>query len=97
MHTHEYGECPVCNGTGRVAAGNEKYKEVSAGYDKQTDTLPCRNCGGQTMSAKGTGRVRLRPDGTPCTHKYFARNAGRCYTVYTCELCGDSYGIDSGD
>jgi hypothetical protein len=49
------------------------------------------------MSVKGTGRVRLRPDGTPCTHKYFARNAGRCYTVYTCELCGDSYGIDSGD
>ena len=97
MHSHQYGVCPVCNGSGRVPAGTAKYKEITAGYDKETDTLACGNCGGQTMSMKATGKVPLRSDGTPCVHKYFAREAGRCYVVYTCEDCGDSYGIDSGD
>jgi hypothetical protein len=97
MHSHQHGVCPVCNGTGRVPAGTAKYKEVTVGYDKSTDTLPCRNCGGQTMSMKATGKVRLRPDGTPCEHKYVGHVAGRCYVVYTCEHCGDTYDIDSGD
>jgi hypothetical protein len=95
MHNHtEYGVCPVCNGSGRVPAGN--YRGIY-GYDKATDTIGCRNCGGQTMSMRATGKVRLRRDGTPCEHKYVGHNAGRCYTVYTCEHCGDTFSIDSGD
>ena len=92
-----YGICPVCNGTGRRDASNDKYKNVYAGYDKETDTLPCTNCGGQTMFGKPTGKVNLRPDGTPCKHEYVGVSRGRCYTVYTCKHCGHSYDIDSGD
>jgi len=89
--------CPVCNGTGRVPAGNTPHKAVRWGYEKTTDTLVCNNCGGQTMSGQPTGKVRTRPDGTPCTHEYTSRNAGRCITAYTCQHCGDSYTIDSSD
>ena len=89
--------CPVCNGTGRRAAGDSKYKSVIAGYDSDTDTLPCNNCGGQTMYGRPTGQSVLRDDGTPCTHEYVSRNAGRCLTDYTCKHCGHSYQIDSGD
>lgn len=92
-----YGTCPVCNGTTRIPAGNISYKSVVAGYDKNTDTLECNNCGGQKMFSKPTGEVPLRPDGTPCKHEYTGKNAGRCYTEYTCTHCGDRYGIDSGD
>lgn len=92
-HDHQHGVCPVCNGTGRVPAGNFRR---TAGYDQATDTIACRNCGGQTMSMKATGRVRLRSDGTPCKHEYMGREAGRCYVVYTCKHCGDVYDIDSG-
>ena len=60
-------------------------------------TLPCNNCGGQTMAGKGSGQVRLRPDGTPCLHEYKHENAGRCYHRYTCVHCEDVYHIDSGD
>ncbi len=96
-----YGTCPVCNGTGHMPcpdnlrAGGQRSGWY--GYRAEDDTVTCTNCGGQTMSMKATGKVRLRPDGTPCTHKYHGRNAGRCYTVYDCEYCGDSYAIDSGD
>lgn len=92
-----YGVCPVCNGSKRVPAGDTEYKHVLASYDKETDTLACRNCGGQTMYGSPTGEVLLRPDGTPCTHEYVARAMGRCYTVYKCHHCGDYYDIDSGD
>lgn len=92
-----YGICPVCNGSARVPAGDTPYKTMMATYDKETDTLACRNCGGQTMSCIATGKVQLREDGTPCTHEYEGRGAGRCYVVYTCIHCGDSYDIDSGD
>ncbi len=60
-------------------------------------TLPCTNCGGATMSCRGTGQVRLRPDGTPCLHKYTGQTVGNCYHRYTCTECGDVYHIDSGD
>jgi hypothetical protein len=60
-------------------------------------TFPCNNCGGQTMSTKGTGKVRLRPDGTPCLHEYKGTTVGRCYHKYECAQCGDIYHIDSGD
>lgn len=89
----EYGTCPVCNGTGRVPAGDHKYKNVIAGYEKETDTFGCTNCGGQYPS----GEVRLNKDGVPCTHKYSSRTVGRCLTEYTCDNCGDRYEIDSGD
>ena len=92
-----YGVCPVCNGTKRVSAGDSKYKHVMAGYDKETDTLACSNCGGQRMYGQPTGEVRLRSDGTPCKHEYEGVTRGRCYTVYTCKHCGDSYDIDSSD
>ena len=95
--TRETCPCPVCSGTGRLPAGDYRYKAVTAGYDPETDTLPCRNCGGQTMYGKPTGQSFLRDDGTPCTHEYTTRNLGRCYNQYTCKHCGYSYSIDSGD
>lgn len=91
------GTCPVCNGTGRVPAGNDPYKKMYSSYDAETDTLPCNNCGGQTMYGRPTGQVRLRDDGTPCRHEYTSRIVGRCLTEYTCRHCGHSYQIDSGD
>lgn len=93
------GICPVCNGTCRVPVPEEskRYASVVAGYDKETDTFPCSNCGGQTMFGRPTGKVRLRPDGSPCKHEYSVREAGRCYRIYTCKHCGYSYDIDSGD
>ena len=92
-----HGVCPVCNGTGRVAAGDTKYKHVLAGYDKDTDTLNCNNCGGQYMYGTPRGEVRLNKEGVPCKHKYSSQNVGRSLTQYTCTDCGDSYQIDSGD
>jgi hypothetical protein len=89
--------CPVCNGSGRKPAGDNKYKSVIAGYDKVTDTFECTNCGGQYMFGRPTGEVNARPDGTPCTHEYSSKNVGRCLTEYTCKHCGDRYQIDSGD
>ena len=94
--THTTATCPVCNGTGRVPAGDFPHKAVIWGYDKATDTLNCNNCGGQTMSGRATGQVRARPDGTPCTHEYQCLSAGRGITRYTCQHCNDSYTIDSG-
>jgi hypothetical protein len=89
--------CPVCNGSGRKPAGDYAYKNVIAGYDKETDTLPCTNCGGQYMYGTPRGEVRARADGTPCTHEYTSKTVGRCLTQYICKHCGDSYQIDSGD
>ena len=91
----QHGICPVCNGTGRIPAGGKN--KYLYGYDAHTDTHPCKNCGGQTMSLTPTGRVPLRPDGTPCTHNYTGIPAGRCYTKYFCKHCNDVYHIDSGD
>ena len=91
------GTCPVCNGTTRVPAGDNKYKNVIAGYDKNTDTFACNNCGGQMMYGRPTGQVPLRADGTPCAHEYTSQNVGRCLTKYTCKHCNSSHTIDSGD
>lgn len=93
----EYGTCPVCEGTGRVPAGDYKYKHIVATYDKETDTLACTNCGGQTMGLKGHGQVPLNKEGKPCKHEYTSRNIGRCLTEYTCKHCGHRYEIDSSD
>lgn len=89
--------CPVCNGSGRVPAGGGTHKQFYAGYDADSDTLGCGNCGGQYMYGRPTGKVRLNTDGVPCRHRYTSRNAGRCLTDYTCSHCGDHYQIDSGD
>ena len=91
------GTCPVCEGTCRKPAGDGRYKIYTAGYDAATDTVPCTNCGGQTMWGKPTGQVPLRPNGEPCKHEYNYTKLGRCYHGYTCKHCGYSYDIDSGD
>lgn len=98
------GVCPVCNGTTRVAPLTEQdawmrtWRGGLSYYDPATDTKTCRNCGGQTMSGIATGVVRLRPDGTPCTHSWKGREAGRCYRIFTCiHGCGTSWDEDSGD
>lgn len=90
------GTCPVCKGTCRIPATGS-YKHVTAGYDKESDTFPCRNCGGQTMWINPTGMVNLNSKGEPCTHEYRGVQAGRCYYEYTCTECGDRYSIDSSD
>lgn len=92
-----YGICPVCNGSGRRPAGDTPYKTVFSGYDAETDTLKCHNCGGQTMYGRPSGQVPLRPDGTPCTHEYKSATIGRCLTRYTCAHCNSYHDIDSGD
>src|SRR5271157_1150808 len=97
MMTASMGVCPVCNGTKRKAAGDHKYKEVTATYDKATDTFACTNCGAQTMSLTPTGTVYLRADGSPCVHEYTGTKLGNCYWGYKCKHCPDSYAIDSGD
>lgn len=89
--------CPVCVGTRREPAGDNKYKSVIAGYDLNTDTFACTNCGAQRMYGQATGLVRPNQQGNPCHHSYRARTVGRCLTEYTCEHCGDRYQIDSGD
>lgn len=93
----EKGTCPVCSGTTRVPAGDNKYKNVIAGYNKETDTFPCTNCGGQYMWGRPTGEVQLNKDGVPCTHQYVSKNVGRCLTEYFCVNCSDRHQIDSGD
>lgn len=91
------GTCPVCDGSGRKPAGDSLYRQVYAGYDKESNTLPCTNCGGQYMYGTPRGKVRLNHEGVPCTHSYTGRTVGRCLTEYTCRDCGDTYQIDSGD
>lgn len=93
----EKGTCPVCSGTTRVPAGDNKYKNVIAGYDKATDTFECNNCGGQYMFGRPTGIVAMDNSGQPCRHEYTSRSAGRCLTEYSCKFCNDRYQIDSGD
>lgn len=95
------GTCPVCQGTLRKLAEFERgvvWATSVYGYDKATHTVPCNNCGGQYMSGKPTGIVRLRTDTfEPCHHEYSHQSLGRCWHGYTCIHCGDQYDIDSGD
>lgn len=97
-----YGECPVCNGTGRMPCPDNLRQYGVAhgwyGYDKETDTVDCTNCGAQKMFEKSSGLVRLDFGGVPCTHDYTATGGRwRCTTDYHCPKCGDSFMIDSGD
>ena len=94
----EKGTCPVCNGTLRVAYdGEPRWAGVTAGYDLGSNTVPCRNCGGQYMFGRPSGLVSIDYSGQPCVHDYIGRNAGRCLTEYTCKHCGERHQIDSGD
>ena len=92
------GICPICNGTGRKPASKEARAHGWYGYDKNTDTQSCHNCGSHGMFAPPPdGKVELRPDGTPCEHHFTSQTIGRCYHRYTCKHCNTSYSIDSGD
>jgi hypothetical protein len=89
--------CPKCSGTTRIPASGPN-KHVMYSYDKGDDTLACDNCGGQTMMGTATGLVRVNPaTGLGCIHEYKGSNAGRCLTRYVCQLCSDTYSIDSSD
>src|SRR5580700_2611978 len=90
------GTCPACNGSTRrpVPPEEECYKNNLATYDAATNTLACDNCGGATMALHATGKVKRRPDGTPCLHTYEGANIGRCLNRYTCVHCGDQHTID---
>ncbi len=71
---------------------------MPAGYRASDDTLPCDNCGGQTMAVSGTGTTRVDPaTGLGCLHTVRSEKRGNCYHVYTCTKCEWSYDIDSGD
>lgn len=95
------GICPICNGTGHKPC-TDNLREYGAksgwyGYRASDDTVRCDNCGGQYMYGTPTGQVKLRADGTPCTHRYNSEKIGNCLHRSTCKHCGDSYTIDSGD
>lgn len=94
-----YGECPKCNGTGRIPLpeSQRKYTSVMSGYHSEDDTIRCYNCGGQTMGMTAQGYVKLNKQGKPCLHNYVREVVGRCLTEYTCTECESSYEIDSGD
>ena len=95
----EKGICPVCNGSKRKPCDptkDQKEYRVYSGYDPETHTLPCSNCG-FGMFARPSGEVRLRPDGTPCKHEFTSETVGRCYHKYTCKHCNEVFHIDSGD
>lgn len=88
--------CPKCFGGLRMPANDRN--RGCYGYDQETDSLPCNNCGGQTMELKATGLVPVDPaTGEGCMHQFEGRNAGNCYTVYKCTKCHYSFPIDSGD
>jgi transcription elongation factor Elf1 len=97
----EFGVCPVCNGSGHMKCPDHlrRYGQNYNwyGYRAEDDTVDCMNCGAQYMFGQPTGQVKLRPDGTPCTHDYYPQKYGVSLTKYTCVHCGDAHNIDSGD
>jgi len=102
MNHKPQGTCPVCNGTLRQTPPESEMSyvaQLNRSYDKETNTIACRNCmpKGMFASYEPTGVVSLNKDGQPCTHEFNERKIGRCYYSYTCKHCGDSYSIDSGD
>jgi hypothetical protein len=87
--------CPACQGTGMVLLTEA---ELKYSWNKDKTHRMCSNCGGQTMGGKALGYTRIDPaTGKGCLHSVTGRNAGRCYTIYTCTKCKFSYDIDSGD
>src|SRR6478735_3420984 len=87
--------CPDCQGTGLVELTEQ---EKSQNWNKGKTHRQCTNGGGQTMSGKALGYSKIDPaTGKGCHHNVTGRNAGRCYTIYTCKKCNYSFDIDSGD
>lgn len=87
--------CPDCHGTGKVELTEQ---ERTYSWYKNSTHRACCNCGGQTMAGKALGYTKIDPaTGKGCHHEYTGRNAGRCYTIYTCKKCGYVYDIDSSD
>jgi len=88
--------CPLCNGTGIGKAMTEQ--DLKYNWNKGKTHFPCNNCGAQTMSGKAMGWTKIDPTTKlGCHHSFVGKNAGRCYTIYTCQKCNDYYDIDSGD
>lgn len=79
--------------------GDPWWRDITSGYDKGTGTVPCDNCGGQTMSSRGIGVTTVDPaTGLGCLHgPYTYLKLGNCYHGYTCPKCGFFFDIDSGD
>lgn len=94
-----HGICPVCNSSLRQDAGEGVYRAWAAGYRAADNTIPCQNCGGQEMFGEPRGYVRLRADGTPCTHNYSVVQHARYSHVHSlvCSDCGATHELDSGD
>jgi hypothetical protein len=94
-------QCVSCEGKLSSLRKESKMKDgicpVCDGSKTQPPGRDCQNCGGQTMYGKPTGRVPLRPDGSPCKHDYDFEDLGPCLSGYTCRHCGFKYRIDSGD
>ena len=95
------GVCPVCHGTTRMPCPDFRrdfaQRYGSFGYDKDTDSVECDNCGGQYQFGKPSGTVKLDKNGDPCKHSYAStKGYWNCTTNYRCIHCGDSYMIDSG-
>lgn len=98
-----HATCPVCHGSGRAKlTEGDAWMRAWTGklsyFDPETDTMVCRNCGGQTMESRALGYTRVRPGSAEgCVHEYDHELAGRCYHRYTCKHCSLVYYIDSGD
>lgn len=87
--------CPICNGTKEIplSAQEKKYP-----WNKDKETKPCLNCGGQYQNGRALGYVSIDLiTNEGCIHEYVQTLAGRCYHEYNCKYCGDRYFIDSGD
>lgn len=94
----QFEQCPVCQGTGREPyPEGVKVHSSAYGYDPQTHTIPCTNCGGQYMYSAPTGMVPLNKKGLPCVHVYLVERVGNCLYQYKCLECDDTFQIDSGD
>jgi hypothetical protein len=89
--------CPSCEGTARTQITEQQfsYRTVLYGYDEETNTIPCKNCGGQYQTARPSGKVRLNKGGSPCLHSYTSTVVSNCYRRYVCVHCDDTYYIDS--
>ena len=96
VHLPHVGICPVCNGTKRQNYTGPD-AEVIYGFDPESKTLPCRNCGGQYMFGTPLGLVVLNANNIPCTHEYKHVSSVRCLHTFQCIHCLDTYQIDSGD
>lgn len=68
------------------------------GTARSSSESDCRNCGGQTMAGRASGKTTINPKtGLGCLHEFEGHNAGRCYVRYVCKHCSYTYSIDSGD